>query len=253
MANWFVGKVALVTGAGSGIGRASAQKFAELGAKVIVADIVAEGGNETVRLIREAGGEATFIKTDVSQAREVEALISGTVETYGRLDCAHNNAGIEGVSAPIAELSEADFDRVISINLKGIWLCLKYEIIQLLKQGGGGAIVNTSSVAGLVGFSGITPYTASKHGVAGLTKAVALEYATAGIRVNAVCPGVIDTPMIGRFASDPQVLAQLLAQEPVNRLGTPQEVANAVAWLCSEEASFMTGVAMPVDGGFVAQ
>ncbi len=253
MANWFVGKVALVTGAGSGIGRASAQKFAQEGAKVIVADIVEEGGNETVRLIREAGGETTFVKTDVSQAKEVEALISRTVEAYGRLDCAHNNAGIEGSSAPIAELSEADFDRVISINLKGVWLCMKYEIIQMLKQGGGGAIVNTSSVAGLVGFSGITPYTATKHGVAGLTKAVALEYATSGIRVNAVCPGVIDTPMISRFASDPQVLAQLLAQEPVNRLGTPQEVANAVAWLCSDEASFMTGIPMPVDGGFVAQ
>jgi len=253
MANWFVGKVALVTGAGSGIGRASAQKFAQEGAKVIVADIVAEGGNETVRLIREAGGEAAFVKTDVSQAKEVEALVSRTAETYRRLDCAHKNAVIEGSAAPIAEYSEADFDRVISINLKGVWLCMKYEVIQMLKQGGGGAIVNTSSVAGLVGFSGITPYTASKHGIAGLTKAVALEYATSGIRVNAVCPGVIDTPMIERFASDPQVRAQLLSQEPVNRLGTPQEVANAVAWLCSDEASFMTGIPMPVDGGFVAQ
>lgn len=253
MASWFVGKVALVTGAGSGIGRASAQKFAQEGAKVIVADIVEEGGNETVRLIREAGGEATFVKTDVSQAKEVEALVSRTVETYGRLDCAHNNAGIEGSTAPIADSSEADFDRVISINLKGVWLCMKYEIIQMLKQGGGGAIVNTSSVAGLVGFSGSTPYTASKHGVAGLTKAVALEYATSGIRVNAVCPGIIDTPMIERAASDPQFRALLLAMEPVNRLGTPQEVANVVAWLCSDEASFMTGVPMPVDGGLVAQ
>ncbi len=221
MTNWFVGKVALVTGAGSGIGRASAQKFAQEGAKVIVADIVAEGGNETV--------------------------------PYGRLDCAHNNAGIEGGSAAIADYSEADFDRVIGINLKGAWLCMKYEVIQMLKQGGGGAIVNTSSVAGLVGTPGITAYVASKHGVAGLTKAVALEYATSGIRVNAVCPGVIDTPMIKRFASNPQVIAQLLAMEPVNRLGTPQEVANAVAWLCSDEASFMTGVPMPVDGGSVAQ
>ncbi len=253
MANWFVGKVALVTGAGSGIGRASAQKFAQEGAKVIVADLVAEGGNETVRLIREAGGEATFVKTDVSQAKEVETLISRTVETYGRLDCAHNNAGIVGGAAPIADYSEADFDRVISINLKGAWLCMKYEVIQMLKQGGGGAIVNTSSVAGLVGTPGITAYVASKHGLAGLTKAVALEYAQAGIRVNAVCPGVIDTPMIKRFASDPQVRAQLLALQPVNRLGTPQEVANAVAWLCSDEASFMTGVPMPVDGGSVAQ
>jgi len=253
MANWFDGKVALVTGAGSGIGRASAQKFAQEGAKVIVADIVEEGGNETVRLIREAGGEATFVKTDVSQAKEVEALVSRTVEIYGRLDCAHNNAGIEGNVAPIAEYSEADFDRVISINLKGVWLCMKYEVIQLLKQGGGGAIVNTSSAAGLVGSPGLTAYIASKHGVAGLTKAVALEYATAGIRVNAVCPGVIDTPMIERLASDPQFMAQLLAMEPVNRLGTPQEVANVVAWLCSDEASFMTGVPMPVDGGLVAQ
>ena len=253
MANWFVGKVALVTGAGSGIGRASAQKFAQEGAKVIVADLVAEGGNETVRLIREAGGEATFVKTDVSQAKEVETLISRTVETYGRLDCAHNNAGIEGGTAPIADYSEADFDRVISINLKGAWLCMKYEVIQMLKQGRGGAIVDTSSVAGLVGNPGITAYVASKHGLAGLTKAVALEYAQAGIRVNAVCPGQIDTPMIPRFASDPQVRAQLLALQPVNRLGTPQEVANAVAWLCSDEASFMTGVPMPVDGGSVAQ
>ena len=253
MANWFVGKVALVTGAGSGIGRASAQKFAQEGAKVIVADIVAAGGNETVRLIREAGGEATFIKTDVSQAREVEALISGTVETYGRLDCAHNNAGVFGGVAPIADYSEADFDRVISNNLKGLWLCLKYEIIQMLNQGVGGAIVNTSSAAGLVGGPGLTAYIASKHGIVGLTKAVALEYATASIRVNAVCPGVIDTPMTKGLASDPQFMALLLAQEPVNRLGTPQEVANAAAWLCSDEASFMTGVPMPVDGGLVAQ
>ncbi len=220
---------------------------------MIVANIVEEGGNETVRLIREAGGEATFVKTDVSQAKEVEALVSRTVEIYGRLDCAHNNAGIEGNVAPIAEYSEADFDRVISINLKGVWLCMKYEVIQLLKQGRGGAIVNTSSVAGLVWSPGLTAYIASKHGVAGLTKAVALEYATAGIRVNAVYPGVIDTPMIERLASDPQFMAQLLAMEPVNCLGTPQEVANVVAWLCSDEASFMTGVPMPVDGGLVAQ
>jgi len=249
MANWFVGKVALVTGAGSGIGRALAQKFAQEGAKVIVADLVAEGGDETVRLIREAGGEATFVKTDVSQAKEVETLISRTVETYGRLDCALNNAGIEGGAAPIADYSEADFDRVISINLKGAWLCMKYEVIQMLKQGGGGAIVNTSSVAGLVGLPGNTAYVASKHGVAGLTKAVALEYAQAGIRVNAVCPAGIDTPMTKGSARDPQVMAL----QPVNRLGTPPEVANAVAWLCSDEASFMTGVPMPVDGGYVAQ
>lgn len=253
MANWFVGKVALVTGAASGIGRASAQKFAQEGAKVIVADIVEEGGNETVRLIREAGGEATFVKTDVSQAKEVEALINKTVETYGRLDCTFNNAGIEEVLVPITEGSEANFDHIISVNLKGVWLCMKYEIIQMLKQGGGGAIVNTSSVDGLIGTPGSSAYTASKHGVVGLTKAVALEYATSGIRVNAVCPGLIETPMVERYVSDPQVRAQVLAVEPVKRLGTPQEVANAAAWLCSDEASFMTGVPMPIDGGLVAQ
>jgi NAD(P)-dependent dehydrogenase (short-subunit alcohol dehydrogenase family) len=251
MANWLVGKVALVTGAGSGIGRAAAQKFAQEGAKVIVADIAEDGGNETVHVIREAGGEATFIKADVSQAKEVEALISRTVDIYGRLDCALNNAGIDGSYAPIADYSEADFDRVIGINLKGVWLCMKYEVRQMLKQGGG-AIVNTSSVSGLIGYPGITAYTASKHAVAGLTKTVALEYATAGIRVNAVCPGVIETPITERIARDPQVKAELLARQPVHRFGTPQEVANAIVWLCSDEASFMTGVPMPVDGGWVA-
>ncbi len=254
MANWFVGKVALVTGAGSGIGRASAQKFAQEGAKVIVSDIIEQGGQETVRLIREAGGEATFIKVDVARASDVEALIRSTVDTYGRLDCAHNNAGIEGATALIADYSEADFDRLIGINLKGVWLCMKYEVIQFLKQGRGGAIVNTSSAAGLVGFPGVTPYVASKHAVAGITKTVALEYAKSGIRINAVCPGVIDTPMIQRLiSSNPQGREALLQTEPVGRFGTPQEVANAIAWLCSDEASFVTGVPVPIDGGMVAQ
>jgi len=249
------GKIALVTGGGSGIGRATALTFSREGARVVVADIVVEGGEETVRMIKEADADAdaVFVKTDVSKAAEVEALINKVVETYGRLDCAFNNAGIEGEQAPLADSPEENWDRVININLKGVWLCMKYEIPQMLKQGGG-AIVNTSSVAGLVGFQGIAPYVASKHGVLGLTKTAALEYATTGIRVNAVCPGVIQTPMIDRFTGgNPEAAAQFAALEPVGRLGTPEEIGEAVVWLCSEAASFVTGHPMVVDGGFVAQ
>lgn len=247
------GKIALVTGGGSGIGRAAALAFAREGAKVVVADVVVEGGQETVQMIKKADGEAIFVKTDVSKAAEVEALINKTVETYGRLDCAFNNAGIEGEQAPTAENTEKNWDRVISINLKGVWLCMRYEIPQMLKQDGG-AIVNTASVAGLVGFQGIGPYVASKHGIAGLTKTAALEYAQSGIRINAVCPGVIHTPMIERFfAGDPNAEDQFIAMEPVGRMGTPEEIAEAVVWLCSDAASFVTGLPMPVDGGFVAQ
>jgi NAD(P)-dependent dehydrogenase (short-subunit alcohol dehydrogenase family) len=247
------GKIALVTGGGSGIGRAAALAFAREGAKVVVADVVAEGGRETVQMIKKADGEAIFVKTDVSKAAEVEALINKTVETYGRLDCAFNNAGIEGEQAPTAENTEKNWDRVININLKGVWLCMRYEIPQMLKQDGG-AIVNTASVAGLVGFQGIAPYVASKHGIAGLTKTAALEYAQSGIRINAVCPGVIHTPMIERFfAGDPNAEDQFIAMEPVGRMGTPEEIAEAVVWLCSDAASFVTGLPMPVDGGFVAQ
>jgi NAD(P)-dependent dehydrogenase (short-subunit alcohol dehydrogenase family) len=227
--------------------------FAREGAKVVVVDVVVDGGEATVKTIKEADGDAVFVKADVSQAAEVEAMVNKTVETHGRLDCAFNNAGIEGVQAPIVENPEENWDRVININLKGVWLCMKYEIPQMLKQGGG-AIVNTSSVAGLVGFQGITPYVASKHGVAGLTKTVALEYATSGIRVNAVCPGVIHTPMIDRFTGgDPEATAQFTSLEPVGRMGTPEEVAEAVVWLCSDAASFVTGHPMVVDGGFFAQ
>jgi len=247
------GKIALVTGGGSGIGRATALIFAREGAKVVVADIVVDGGEETVKMIKVAGGDALFVKVDVSKAADVEAMVHQTVEMYGRLDCAFNNAGIEGEQAPIVENSEENWDRVININLKGVWLCMKYEIPQMLKQGGG-AIVNTSSVAGLVGFQGITPYVASKHGVAGLTKTVALEYATSGIRVNAVCPGVIRTPMIDRFTGgDAEAEAQFTSLEPVGRMGTPEEIGEAVVWLCSEAASFVTGHPMVVDGGFFAQ
>ena len=253
MAGWLAGKVALVTGAGSGIGRASALTFAREGAKVVVADVVVEGGEETVGMIKTAGGEALFVKADVSQAVEVEALINKTLATYGRLDCAHNNAGIEGAVATTAECTEENWDRIIAINLKGVWLCMKYEIPQMLKQGGG-AIVNTASGAGLVGIPRAGAYVASKHGVVGLTKTAALEYAKAGIRVNAVCPGVIDTPMVQRITSRrPHLVERMAAGEPVGRMGKPQEIAEAVVWLCSEAASFVTGHAMAVDGGYIAQ
>ncbi len=252
MTNWFSGKVALVTGAGSGIGRASAQKFAQEGARVVVSDIVATGGNETVRLIREAGGEATFVQANVSQGSEVEGLLHTTVEIYGQLDYAHNNAGIGAGGIPIAELSEVDFDRTINVNLKGTWLCMKYEVMYWLQQGRGGVIVNTASGAGLVGIRGASAYTGSKHGVVGITKSVALEYAEAGIRVNAVCPGTIDTPLLRRTSSATDE-AKYIGGQAIKRFGKPQEIASAVAWLCSDEAAFVTGVAFPVDGGYVAQ
>ncbi len=253
MSEQFSGKVVLVTAAGSGIGRASAQAFANEGASVVVADVGIEGGEETVRFIKNAGGEATFIQADVSKAREVEALVRRAVEIYGRFDYAINNAGIEGEEAGTIDHSEEVWDRVLAINLKGVWLCMKYEIPEMLKQGGG-AIVNTSSVAGLIGSAGKVAYTASKHGVVGLTKAVALEFAKQGIRVNAVCPGIVRTPMVERIlATYPGVEAYLTALEPVGRIAAPEEVAQTVVWLCSDAASFVTGVPLPVDGGWTAQ
>jgi NAD(P)-dependent dehydrogenase (short-subunit alcohol dehydrogenase family) len=250
MKNTFKDKVALVTGASFGIGRATALAFAKKGAKVVLADWVENP--ETMDLIKKNGGEAIFIKCDVSKTKDVKALIQKTIATYGRLDFAYNNAGIEGDSAPVHECSEENWDKTIGINLKGIWLCMKYEIPEMLKQGKG-VIVNCSSVAGLVGFSGLPAYVASKHGVIGLTKTAALECAKLGIRVNAVCPGVIQTPMIDRLTGKKkESIEQFTALEPMARFGLAEEIANAVIWLCSEEASFVTGVAMPVDGGFVA-
>ncbi len=251
MDSTFKNKVVIVTGASSGIGRAAAIAFANKGAKVVVADWIEN--TETVNLIKASGGEATFIRCDVSKNNDVKAMVEKTVATYGRVDYAFNNAGIEGISAPTQDCTEENWDKTIGINLKGIWLCMKYEIPEIQKQGKG-AIVNCASVAGLVGFGGLPAYVASKHGVIGLTKTAALECAQLGIRVNAVCPGVIQTPMIDRLTGkDKTVIDQFTKLEPVGRFGQPEEIANAVVWMCSDKASFVTGHAMAVDGGFVAQ
>ena len=246
-------KVSLITGAGSGIGRASAIAFAREGARVVVSDVNAEGGEETVSRISDIGGQAKFVSADVSRAGDVEALVQSTVREYGRLDCALNNAGVSGGQGLIHEYSEDDWDRVININLKGVWLCLKYEIIQMLEQGGG-SIVNTASIMGLVGGSRSPSYGASKHGVVGLTRNAAVQYAQSGIRVNAVCPGYIRTPMTEQGSLlAPGNEERIIARHPIGRLGAPQEIAETVVWLCSDAASFVTGHAMTVDGGYVAQ
>ena len=258
MSGTLEGKVALVTGGGSGIGRATSLAFAREGARVVVADVNVEGGEETTAMIQAAGGEAAVVKADVSQTSEVEGMVSQVLKIYGGLNCAFNNAGISGTSRELGplhthECPEDLWDRIIGINLKGVWLCMKYEIPNMLLQGGG-AIVNTSSVAGLVGIRNSSAYVASKHGVAGLTKTAALEYATEGIRINAVCPGYIDTPLLApAFARDPEREPMVAARHAMGRLGTPEEVAEAVVWLCSDAASFVTGHTMTIDGGYVAQ
>jgi NAD(P)-dependent dehydrogenase (short-subunit alcohol dehydrogenase family) len=245
------GRVALVTGGASGIGRATALAFAREGAKVAIADVNVAGSHETLHLIRERGGEAIFVRTDVARAVEVQALINEVVKTYGRLDCAFNNAGTVGKPSSTAQCTEEDWDWVISVNLKGVYLCLKYEILYMLRQGHG-AVVNAASVAGLTGVKNNVAYVASKHGVVGLTKASALECAQAGIRINAVCPGFIRTPILN-LDEAPEGESRYVSMEPMGRLGRPEEVAEAVVWLCSDAASYVTGHTMSVDGGMAAR
>lgn len=247
------GKVAIVTGASAGIGRAAALAFAREGAGVAVADVDVERGRQTAAEVTGLGVDALFVDTDVSDPEQVAGLVRATIERFGRLDYAFNNAGIEGAQAPTADCTIENWRRTIDVNLTGVFLCMREEIREMLTRGGG-AIVNNSSVAGLVGFAGIPAYTASKHGIIGLTKTAALDYATSGIRVNAVCPGIIETDMITRFThGNAEAAEQLLQTEPVGRLGAPTEIADAVVWLCSDRSSFVTGQALAVDGGFVAR
>ena len=254
MAGMLDGKSALITGGGGGIGRATALAFAREGARVAVADLMAEAARETVALVNAAGGQAISLSGDVSRDADVRAMIEGVVSTYGGVDCAFNNAGIAGwqidaVGKKTAEWSEEAFDRMIAVNLKGVWLCMRHELPQMQTQGGG-AIVNTASIAGLAGLPTSSAYVAAKHGVVGLTKTASIEYAEANIRVNAVCPGYIRTPM-----TEPGMRLRgeaILAQTPFKRLGNPEEIAEMVLWLCSERASYVSGAAYNVDGGWMA-
>jgi len=245
----FVGKVVFATGAATGIGRAAALAFAREGASVVVADVSEQGNQETARMIAEVGGRALAFRCDVSRAEDVKAALDQTVETFGRLDFAFNNAGVEQPIMATADLTEKEWDRIVDINLRGVFLCMRHEIPLMVKQGSG-AIVNTSSGAGVKGFAGQAAYCAAKHGVVGLTKAAALDYAKSNIRINAVCPGIIDTPMMNRFSGGtPEGREGVIAQEPVGRMGKPEEIAAAVVWLCSDAAAFVIGHAMVIDGG----
>lgn len=251
------GKNALVTGAGGGIGRATARKFSAEGANVVVSDIDGKNGVDTVRLIRADGSKAVFIQADCSKPEDVDALIKGAAEEFGSLDCVCNNAGIEGEIAPFAEQTIENYDAIMNINARGMFLCLRAEIREMLTSGGG-AIVNLASIAGLIGFSGIAPYTASKHAVNGLTKNAAVEYGKDGIRVNSICPGGIDTRMLDSLAEQAtggvQTSQEMMAPlHPIGRIGTADEVAELIVFLCSDRASFITGANIPIDGGFVAQ
>jgi NAD(P)-dependent dehydrogenase (short-subunit alcohol dehydrogenase family) len=254
MTERFREKVALVTGGSLGIGRATAAAFAREGARVVIADVNVAEGHEAARRINEAGGEARFVHADVSRAADVEAMVRQTMVAYGRLDCAFNNAGIGGRGGRrmrTADYGEDEWDRFMNVNLKGVWLCMKYEIPEMLRQGRG-AIVNMSSGSGLVGVRHMAPYVTSKHGVVGLTRTAALEYASDGIRINAVCPGVIATKRItDEFVQHPELEAVRVAAHPIGRLGREEEVAETVLWLCSDAASFIIGHAMAVDGGYV--
>jgi NAD(P)-dependent dehydrogenase (short-subunit alcohol dehydrogenase family) len=252
MASEFQGKVVIVTGGSYGIGRAAAIGFAQRGAKVVVADLDVKRGEETLRRIQDAGGEAIFVKTDVSSEADVQAMVEKTVQTYGKLDCAFNNAGIHKHFVSTIDFTTPDWEEMISVNLKSVWLCMKHEIPQMLKQGRG-AIVNTSSAAGLVGAPSNPAYPASKHGVVGITKSTALEFARKGIRVNCVCPGPTRTGMNEDLtATNPEMVKAMDQKVPMGRIGEPEEVAAAAIFLCSDEASYITGHALPVDGGIVA-
>jgi NAD(P)-dependent dehydrogenase (short-subunit alcohol dehydrogenase family) len=253
MAGQLEGKSIFVTGGGSGIGRATAFALAREGAKLMIADYVPEGAERVIKEINQKGGKAAFVHADISVTSQVEMAVNKTVETYGRIDGAFNHAGIEGKVADTVLCSEETFDRTIAINLKGVWLCMKAELQHMLKQGGGN-IVNTASVAGLRGFVGLPAYNASKHGVVGLTRTAALEFATKNIRVNCVCPGVIHTPMVERMLDTSNIgEEQLVAMEPVGRMGKPEEIAEGVVWLLSDASSFVTGHPLVIDGGWIAR
>jgi len=247
------GRAALVTGGGSGLGRASAIALARAGATVTIVDVDEQGGKETAALVfEEVGGDADFVRADVTRPDEVEAMVDKAVARWGHLDCALNNAGTTGASAPTADHALDDWNRALALNLTGVFLCLKYEIPAMLERGG--AIVNMASGAGLVGFAGLPAYVASKHGVVGLTRASALEYASQGIRINAICPGSTRTPMLeGFMGGDPEIERMMSRAVPLKRLGRPEEIAEAVVWLCSDAASFVVGHALAVDGGSVVQ
>jgi NAD(P)-dependent dehydrogenase (short-subunit alcohol dehydrogenase family) len=247
----FTDKVVLVTGGSSGIGRATSLLFAQHGAKVVIGD-TNPAGSETVEMIKRNGGKGLFVPTDVRNAGEVENLIATAVKTYGGLDCAFNNAGVLPPTAPLADLDESSFDHVLSVDLKGVFLCMKHEIRQMLKAGGG-AIVNNASIAGMIADPGISAYVAAKHGVIGLTKAAALEYATQGIRINALAPGLVDTPMTKPWFDDPNLRTHFLTNIPIGRFAKPDEMANMVLFLCSDLASYAVGQTFVIDGGYTAR